>query len=200
VHAQNVNADIMKHKNNAEIEMLHKSLSYALKEHESRLKEVSDERDALKLSQAAAAAKANDALAERDAVAADLGRSEEFLQIERKNVSSLECAVEVLQERLDASEDEKASELERLKGEISTLVRENDGLRERLIASETKHDIITSTVLTAYAGTLQKVKAGVSDQHPDDTMKANACEYFAPSNIAFSHYLSAKLIISVLLW
>jgi hypothetical protein len=61
----------MKHKNNAEIEMLHKSLSYALKEHESRLKEVSDERDALKLSQAAAAAKANDALAERDAVAAD---------------------------------------------------------------------------------------------------------------------------------
>ena len=184
----------MKHKNNAEIEMLHKSLSYALKEHESRLKEVSDERDALKLSQAAAAAKANDALAERDAVAADLGRSEEFLQIERKNVSSLECAVEVLQERLDASEDEKAavdSELERLKVKVSTLeyevscvIAENDDLKERLKDSENK---------------LEKVKAVVSNQQPDNTMEANAGEYFA-IEYCCSHYLLANLIVSALLW
>ena len=187
-----------------------------IEKQDNRIKELSDERDAtktlieqyikelelLKLSEAAAAAKAKYALAERDAVAADLGWMEESLQVEREKVSSLAYTAEIWQERLESFEDENAAvadDLERSKDKVSTLeyevscvIAENDDLKERLKDSETKLEIMS--------GTLQKVKAAVSNQHPDNTMEANACEYFAPSNIAFSHYLSAKLIISALLW
>ena len=147
----------MKSENHAVLQRLEIYLSDALgtieKEYDSRLKELSDERDATKT--------------RNEQCIKELELLKRNLDAEREKVASLERAVDDLKERLGASEAAVADGLKTWEVKVSTLIAENDDLKERLKDSETKLEIIMSTVLTTNADNLQKVKAVLSNQHPD---------------------------------